>query len=83
MSLVAVRSSDAPVVMAHEVDVGLRTGRDLDGVAGSLTNGPFGSYDVTWTAARAPYGNGSLGIEVADEAARLAERPRKEGRLRQ
>ncbi|MET7495797.1 hypothetical protein [Streptomyces sp900116325] len=31
-----------------------------------LRDGPYGSYDKTGSAARPPYGTGSLGIEVAD-----------------
>ncbi|PJN10103.1 hypothetical protein CG723_20585 [Streptomyces sp. CB01635] len=34
----------------------------------ALRNGPFGTYGVTGTAARPPYGVGSLGIEVADKS---------------
>ncbi|MFD3474930.1 hypothetical protein [Streptomyces sp. NPDC058695] len=34
----------------------------------ALRNGPFGTYNVTGTAARPPYGAGSLGIEVADDS---------------
>ncbi|WP_307839298.1 hypothetical protein [Streptomyces sp. MBT97] len=33
-----------------------------------LRNGPFGSYNVTGTAARPPYGRGSLGIEAVGTA---------------
>ncbi|MGW2840071.1 hypothetical protein ACWCWD_20055 [Streptomyces sp. NPDC001493] len=34
-------------------------------------NGPYGSFGVTGTAARPPYGRGSLGIEVADRSTSL------------
>ncbi|MGW3248746.1 hypothetical protein [Streptomyces sp. NPDC001070] len=37
-----------------------------------LRDGPFGSFGVTGSAARPPYGNGSLGIEVADSSTSLA-----------
>nr|WSW65038.1 hypothetical protein OG461_01890 [Streptomyces sp. NBC_00995] len=34
----------------------------------ALRNGPFGSYGVTGDAGKPPYGEGSLGIQVADHA---------------
>ena len=37
-----------------------------------LRNGPFGSFGVQGSAARPPYGRGSLGIEVADDSTSLA-----------
>ncbi|MFF7203204.1 hypothetical protein [Streptomyces sp. NPDC008141] len=37
-----------------------------------LRNGPYGSFGVTGTAARPPYGRGSLGIEVADASTSLS-----------
>ncbi|MET7988942.1 hypothetical protein [Streptomyces sp. NPDC005281] len=36
-----------------------------------LRNGPFGSFGVTGSAARPPYGTGSLGIEVSDSSTSL------------
>ncbi|WP_431964500.1 hypothetical protein [Actinacidiphila sp. bgisy160] len=36
-----------------------------------LRDGPFGSFGVTGSASRPPYGNGSLGIEVADDSTSL------------
>ncbi|MGW4231816.1 hypothetical protein ACWEF9_21395 [Streptomyces sp. NPDC004980] len=36
-----------------------------------LRNGPFGSFGVTRSSARPPYGRGSLGIEVADSSTSL------------
>ncbi|MET7455975.1 hypothetical protein ABZT03_29655 [Streptomyces sp. NPDC005574] len=37
-----------------------------------LRNGPFGSFGVTDSSARPPYGRGSLGIEVADASTSLS-----------
>ncbi|MFF3565756.1 hypothetical protein ACFYXS_37585 [Streptomyces sp. NPDC002574] len=37
-----------------------------------LRNGPVGSFGVPASAARPPYGSGSLGIEVADKSTSLA-----------
>lgn len=37
-----------------------------------LRDGPFGSFGVTGAPSRPPYGNGSLGIEVADDSTSLA-----------
>ncbi|MFJ7948385.1 hypothetical protein ACIQ6K_32810 [Streptomyces sp. NPDC096354] len=36
-----------------------------------LRDGPYGSYDKTGTYARPPYGQGSLGIEVADNTEKV------------
>jgi hypothetical protein len=37
----------------------------------ALRNGPFGPFNVRGSAARPPYGQGSLGIEVADNSTSL------------
>lgn len=44
---------------------GVITRNTIGSPVAALRNGPFGSFGVTGTPARPPYGQGSLGIEVA------------------
>ncbi|MFJ5220366.1 hypothetical protein ACIP98_37475 [Streptomyces sp. NPDC088354] len=51
---------------------GVITRNTIGSPIAELRNGPFGSFGVTGSAARPPYGTGSLGIEVANNATTLA-----------
>ncbi|MFI5796769.1 hypothetical protein [Streptomyces sp. NPDC051677] len=48
----------------HPDHWGIITRNTIGSPVAELRNGPFGSFGVTGTAARPPYGRGSLGIEV-------------------
>jgi hypothetical protein len=48
----------------HPDHWGIITRNTIGSPVAELRNGPYGSYNVTGTAARPPYGRGSLGIEV-------------------
>ncbi|MFS4097627.1 hypothetical protein [Streptomyces sp. AF1A] len=50
---------------------GVITRNTIGSPVAALRNGPFGSFGVQGLAARPPYGQGSLGIEVADHATSL------------
>ncbi|WP_406007727.1 hypothetical protein OG440_17355 [Streptomyces sp. NBC_00637] len=50
---------------------GVITRNTIGSPVAELRNGPFGSYNVTGTSARPPYGRGSLGIEVANNSTTL------------
>ncbi|MFH8731891.1 hypothetical protein [Streptomyces sp. NPDC017964] len=74
-ALAAIVASTLPA--SASVEAGGTGGADHWGViarntigspVAALRNGPFGTYGVTGTAARPPYGVGSLGIEVADKS---------------
>lgn len=47
---------------------GIITRNTIGSPVGDLRNGPYGSFGVTGSAAAPPFGRGSLGIEVADNA---------------
>lgn len=47
---------------------GVITRNTIGSPVADLRNGPYGSYNVRGSAARPPYGRGSLGIEVADDS---------------
>ncbi|WP_256917740.1 hypothetical protein [Streptomyces hilarionis] len=51
---------------------GVITRNTIGSPVAALRNGPYGSFDVTGTSARPPYGRGSLGIEVADRSTTLS-----------
>ncbi|MFG2301122.1 hypothetical protein [Actinacidiphila glaucinigra] len=51
---------------------GVITRNTIGSPVAALRDGPFGSFGVTGSASRPPYGNGSLGIEVADDSTSLA-----------
>lgn len=78
-ALAAIAASIAPG-LASAATTGSRRGADHWGVitrntigspVAALRNGPFGSFGVTGPSARPPFGTGSLGIEVADNATSL------------
>ncbi|WP_245685432.1 hypothetical protein [Streptomyces yerevanensis] len=50
---------------------GVITRNAIGSPVADLRNGPYGSYGVTGSSARPPYGRGSLGIEVADDSTSL------------
>ncbi|MFD9544353.1 hypothetical protein [Streptomyces sp. NPDC060022] len=50
---------------------GVITRNTIGSPVADLRNGPFGSFGVTGPSASPPYGQGSLGIEVADESTSL------------
>lgn len=50
---------------------GVITRNTIGSPVADLRNGPYGSFGVTGSAARPPFGKGSLGIEVADNATTL------------
>ncbi|MEV0457589.1 hypothetical protein [Catellatospora methionotrophica] len=50
---------------------GVITRNTIGSPVAALRTGPFGSFGVTGPAARPPYGEGSLGIEVADDSTTL------------
>ncbi|MDX2847157.1 hypothetical protein [Actinacidiphila glaucinigra] len=50
---------------------GVITRNTIGSPVAALRDGPFGSFGVTGSASRPPYGNGSLGIEVADDSTSL------------
>ncbi|MFD3328088.1 hypothetical protein [Streptomyces sp. NPDC058701] len=50
---------------------GVITRNTIGSPVAALRDGPYGSFGVTGTAARPPYGRGSLGIEVADRSTSL------------
>ncbi len=50
---------------------GVITRNTIGSPVAALRNGPFGSFGVTGPSARPPFGTGSLGIEVADNATSL------------
>ena len=80
-ALAAIAVSVAPgLASATTTATGPRGGTDHWGVitrntigspVAALRNGPFGSFGVTGPSASPPYGTGSLGIEVADNATTL------------
>ncbi|MER7702464.1 hypothetical protein ABTX81_06150 [Kitasatospora sp. NPDC097605] len=53
---------------ARSENWGVITRNTIGSPVAALRNGPFGSYGATGDNSRPPYGNGSLGIEVADAA---------------
>ncbi|MFD9394415.1 hypothetical protein ACFWBB_27875 [Streptomyces sp. NPDC060000] len=53
---------------AHSDHWGVIPRHTIGSPVAELRNGPFGSYDVAGTAARPPYGRGSLGIEAVGNA---------------
>lgn len=50
---------------------GVITRNTIGSPVAALRDGPFGSFGVTGPSARPPYGQGSLGIEVADNSTTL------------
>jgi hypothetical protein len=50
---------------------GVITRNTIGSPVAALRNGPFGSFGVRGPAARPPYGQGSLGIEVSDRSTSL------------
>lgn len=50
---------------------GVITRNTIGSPVAALRNGPFGSFGVTGPLSRPPYGQGSLGIEVADDSTSL------------
>lgn len=50
---------------------GVITRNTIGSPVADLRNGPFGSFGVTGPSARPPYGQGSLGIEVANNSTSL------------
>ncbi|MFD8027527.1 hypothetical protein [Streptomyces sp. NPDC059717] len=50
---------------------GVITRNTIGSPVAALRTGPFGSFGVTGPAGRPPYGQGSLGIETADDATSL------------
>ncbi|MFE0630402.1 hypothetical protein ACFW3D_25975 [Streptomyces sp. NPDC058864] len=50
---------------------GVITRNTVGSPVAALRDGPFGSYGVTGSVSRPPYGDGSLGIEVADDSTSL------------
>ncbi|MER5199277.1 hypothetical protein ACWD3J_47005 [Streptomyces sp. NPDC002755] len=56
---------------AHSDHWGVITRNTIGSPVAELRNGPFGSFGVTGTSARPPYGRGSLGIEVANASTSL------------
>lgn len=50
---------------------GIITRNTIGSPVGALRNGPFGSFGVQGPSARPPYGQGSLGMEVADKSTSL------------
>ncbi|WP_327686460.1 hypothetical protein [Streptomyces sp. NBC_00467] len=50
---------------------GVITRNTIGSPVAALRNGPFGSFGVQGASARPPYGQGSLGIEVADDSTSL------------
>lgn len=56
---------------------GVITRNTIGSPVAALRDGPFGSFGVTGSASRPPYGNGSLGIEVADDSTSLTPRARR------
>jgi hypothetical protein len=50
---------------------GVITRNTIGSPVAALRNGPFGSFSVQGPSARPPYGQGSLGIEVADQSTSL------------
>lgn len=78
-ALVAIAASAFPGPASADTDGG-RENSDHWGVitrntigspVGALRNGPFGSFGVQGPSARPPYGQGSLGIEVANSSTSL------------
>jgi hypothetical protein len=57
---------------AHPDHWGVITRNTIGSPVAELRNGPYGSFGVTGTAARPPYGRGSLGIEVASNSTTLS-----------
>jgi hypothetical protein len=51
---------------------GVITRNTIGSPVAALRDGPFGSFGVTGSYARPPYGTGSLGIEVADSSTTLS-----------
>ncbi|MGW5171702.1 hypothetical protein ACWEQU_28345 [Streptomyces nodosus] len=75
--LAAIVSSTVPASAAvaadgnHSDHWGVITRNTIGSPVAALRNGPFGSFGVTGPSARPPFGTGSLGIEVADNATTL------------
>ncbi|MDI1461211.1 hypothetical protein QEZ54_09555 [Catellatospora sp. KI3] len=78
--LLAVVAAAGPGQASPDGDGGHRDDRDHWGIitrntigspVADLRNGPFGSFGVFGPESRPPYGQGSLGIEVADGATAL------------
>lgn len=61
-------ASSAPQHNQQGVHWGNITRNTIGSPVGDLRNGPFGSFGATGPLARPPYGDGSLGIETADNS---------------
>ncbi|MDX3095468.1 hypothetical protein PV417_13050 [Streptomyces sp. ME19-03-3] len=68
VSAVADGHPDGSITSDHW---GVITRNTIGSPVAALRDGPFGSFGVTGSASRPPYGNGSLGIEVADDSTTL------------
>ncbi|MFF2996074.1 hypothetical protein ACFVTC_16080 [Streptomyces sp. NPDC057950] len=55
----------------HSEHWGVITRNTIGSPVAALRDGPFGSFGVQGSAARPPYGKGSLGIEVADQSEKV------------
>ncbi|MBV1851349.1 hypothetical protein [Catellatospora tritici] len=84
--LVALIAAAIPGSASAEGDGGHNEQRDHWGVitrntigspVADLRNGPFGTFGVVGPASRPPYGQGSLGIEVADNSTTLTPHSEK------
>lgn len=78
-ALIALAASAVPASAAPSPDGnggssdhwGVITRNTVGSPVAALRTGPFGSFGVTGPAARPPYGQGSLGIETADDSTSL------------
>ncbi len=61
-------ASSAPQTGSRGEHWGVITRNTIGSPVGDLRNGPYGSFGVTGSLARPPYGEGSLGIETADRS---------------
>jgi hypothetical protein len=64
---------------AAGADHGGITRNTIGSPVAALRNGPFGSFGVTDSAAKPPYGTGSLGIEVSDSSTSFTPSSEKVG----
>ncbi|WP_371589696.1 hypothetical protein [Streptomyces virginiae] len=76
-ALISIAAGGVPASALTGVDLGsshhwgVITRNTIGSPVAALRDGPYGSFGVTGTAARPPYGRGSLGIEVADRSTSL------------
>jgi hypothetical protein len=73
----ALADTNADVNVPSPEHWGVITRNTIGSPVAALRDGPFGSFGVTGTAAQPPYGQGSLGIEVADHSTSLAPQSEK------